>query len=88
MGMAIVCFGETFHISLHLKELTSTLLVDGKNFVFFVFCFTLDSYEGTGCSLSLKLLHQLEGQSNDSAKTTEGTDSGTNLLLYFKSRSK
>jgi len=80
----VLDFGETFHISPHLKELTSTLLVDGKNFVFFI----LDSYEGTGRSLSLKLLHQLEGQSNDSAKTTEGTNSGTYLLLYFKSHSK
>ncbi|XP_039686027.1 RNA cytidine acetyltransferase 1 [Medicago truncatula] len=37
---------------------------------------TVNGYEGTGRSLSLKLLHQLEGQSNDSAKATEGTDSG------------
>lgn len=37
---------------------------------------TINGYEGIGRSLSLKLLHQLEGQSNDSAKTTEGTDSG------------
>ncbi|TKY48332.1 N-acetyltransferase protein [Spatholobus suberectus] len=36
----------------------------------------VNGYEGTGHSLSLKLLHQLEVQSNMSSKITEGTGSG------------
>ncbi|WJX27399.1 hypothetical protein P8452_16218 [Trifolium repens] len=40
---------------------------------------TVSGYEGTGRSLSLKLLDQLEGQSNDSAKRTEDTGSGFNF---------
>ncbi|KAJ1412894.1 tRN [Sesbania bispinosa] len=37
---------------------------------------TVNGYEGTGRSLSLKLLQQLEEQSRVSAKSTEGTGSG------------
>ncbi|KAK7247503.1 hypothetical protein RIF29_42386 [Crotalaria pallida] len=37
---------------------------------------TVNGYEGTGRSLSLKLLQQLEQQSAVSAKSTEGTGSG------------
>ncbi|KAL5152609.1 RNA cytidine acetyltransferase 1 [Glycine soja] len=37
---------------------------------------TVNGYEGTGHSLTLKLLHQLEAQSNTFSKSTEGTDSG------------
>ncbi|TKY57778.1 N-acetyltransferase protein [Spatholobus suberectus] len=37
---------------------------------------TVNGYEGTGRSLSLKLLHQLEKQSNVSSKSTEGPGSG------------
>lgn len=38
------------------------------------------SYEGTGRSLSLKLLQQLEEQSRESAKTVEGSLSGMIIL--------
>lgn len=37
----------------------------------------MESYEGTGRSLSLKLLQQLEEQSHVSAKSAEGAGSGT-----------
>ncbi|MED6133605.1 hypothetical protein PIB30_029658 [Stylosanthes scabra] len=42
---------------------------------------TVNGYEGTGRSLSLKLLHQLEEQSHVSSKSTEGSGSG---CLYKK----
>ncbi|KAL1364804.1 RNA cytidine acetyltransferase 1 [Arachis duranensis] len=38
---------------------------------------TVNGYEGTGRSLSLKLLHQLEEQSHVSSKSTEGSGSGS-----------
>ncbi|XP_029129322.1 uncharacterized protein LOC114916527 isoform X1 [Cajanus cajan] len=38
-------------------------------------------FEGTGCSLLLKLLHQLELQSSMSSKSIEGT--GSVLVLIF-----
>lgn len=41
----------------------------------------MESYEGTGRSLSLKLLQQLEEQSRVAANNPEGVLSGT--VLYY-----
>lgn len=63
----------------HLK----TLNIDVVLFIcslFSFFFFVLESYEGTGRSLSLKLLQQLEEQSQTTAKSVEGSLSGT---LFF-----
>lgn len=43
----------------------------------------MESYEGTGRSLSLKLLQQLEEQSHASSKNGEGTASGTYATDFF-----
>ena len=45
------------------------------------------SYEGTGRSLSLKLLQQLEEQTHTATKSVEGSLSGTYLLppVHFRS---
>lgn len=59
---------------------TINIEVDLFILLFSFFFFVLESYEGTGRSLSLKLLQQLEVQSQTTAKSVEGSLSGT---LYF-----
>ena len=43
--------------------------------------YSLERYEGTGRSLSLKLLQQLESQSQMSTQSLEGTHSGKSFFF-------